>query len=145
DAFDGAADATPLLVRARAIKTEQEIARMRIAHEIAAQAMHYARRTLRPGMTEAEVAALWQGHVHGQGTARDDVELALPFSLVWAGNGIKTFTATSDLPIVEGEPVLFEIWVCADGYWADHTKNLVLGELKAEYAELEEQVMAVYA
>src|SRR5581483_8253553 len=34
-----------------------------------------------------------------------------------------------------------EIWVCADGYWADHTKNLVVGELKAEYAELEEQVM----
>jgi Xaa-Pro aminopeptidase len=26
--------------------------------------------------------------------------------------------------------VLFEIWVCADGYWADHTKNLVVGELK---------------
>ena len=95
-------------------------------------------------MKESEAAALWQGHVHGQGTARGDVELALPFSLVWAGKGIKTFTATSDLPIVEGEPVLFEIWVCADGYWADHTKNLVLGELKAEYAELEEKVMAVY-
>jgi Xaa-Pro aminopeptidase len=45
---------------------------------------------------------------------------------------------------VEGEPVLFEIWVCADGYWADHTKNLVLGELNAEYVELEEKVMAVY-
>ena len=68
-----------------------------------------------------------------------------PFSLVWAGKGIKTFTATADLPVVEGEPVLFEIWVCADGYWADHTKNLVVGELKPEYAELEEQLMAVYA
>jgi Xaa-Pro aminopeptidase len=87
-------------------------------------------------------AAPLAGHVHG--TARDDVELALPFSLVWAGEGIKTFTATSDLPVVEGEPVLFEIWVCADGYWADHTKNLVLGELKADYAELEENLLAVY-
>ena len=27
------------------------------------------------------------------------------------------------------EPTLFEIWVCADGYWCDHTKNLVVGEL----------------
>ena len=45
---------------------------------------------------------------------------------------------------MEGEPVLFEIWVCADGYWADHTKNLVVGELTAEYAELEEQLMEVY-
>jgi len=40
--------------------------------------------------------------------------------------------------------VLFEIWVCADGYWADHTKNLVVGELTPEYAELEEQLMEVY-
>jgi Xaa-Pro aminopeptidase len=144
DAFPDAADAAPLLARARMIKTEQEIARLRVANEIACQAMHHVRRKLEPGMKESEAAAIWQGHVHGQGTARDDVELALPFSLVWAGKGIKTFTATSDLPIVEGEPVLFEIWVCADGYWADHTKNLVLGELKAEYVELEEKVMAVY-
>jgi Xaa-Pro aminopeptidase len=144
DAFPDAADAAPLLARARSIKTEQEIARMRIANEIAAQAMHHVRRRLEPGMTESRVAALWQGYVHGEGTARDDVELALPFSLVWAGKGIKTFTATSDLPVVEGEPVLFEIWVCADGYWADHTKNLVVGELTAEYAELEHQLMEVY-
>ena len=117
---------------------------MRIANEIAAQAMHHVSRRLEPGMKESEAAAVWQGYVHGQGTARDDVDLALPFSLVWAGKGIKTFTATGDRPIVEGEPVLFEIWVCTDGYWADHTKNLVLGELKPEYAELEEQLMAVY-
>jgi Xaa-Pro aminopeptidase len=144
DAFDGAVDGTPLLSRARMRKTEQEVARMRIANEIATQAMHHVRRQLRPGMKESEVAALWQGFVHGQGTARDDVELALPFTLIWAGKGIKTFTATSDLPVIEGEPVLFEIWVCADGYWADHTKNLVVGELKPEYAELEEQLVGAY-
>jgi Xaa-Pro aminopeptidase len=144
DAWPDAADAAPLLARARMIKTEQEIARLRIANEIAAQAMHHVRRRIEPGMRESEAAAIWQGYVHGQGTAREDVELALPFSLVWAGRGIKTFTATSDRAIVEGEPVLFEIWVCADGYWADHTKNLVLGELTAEYAELEAQLMAVY-
>ena len=144
DAFPDAADGTPVLVRARARKTEQEVARMRIANEIAAQAMHHVRRQLRPGMKESEAAAIWQGYVHGQGTARDDVELALPFSLVWSGRGIKTFTATGDLPVVEGEPVLFEIWVCADGYWADHTKNLVVGELAPRYAELERDLMSVY-
>lgn len=144
DAFPDAADAAPLLAAARAIKTEQEVARIRVANEIAAQAMHHVRGRLEPGMKESQVAALWQGHVHGEGTARDDVELALPFSLVWSGKGIKTFTATADLPVVEGEPVLFEIWVCADGYWADHTKNLVVGELRDDYAELERSLMAVY-
>jgi Xaa-Pro dipeptidase len=144
DAFPDAADATGLLARARSIKTEQEIARMRIANEIAADAMEHVRGRLEPGMRESEAAAIWQGYVHGGGTARDDVELALPFSLVWSGKGIKTFTATADLPVVEGEPVLFEIWVCADGYWADHTKNLVVGELKPEYAELEDRLMRAY-
>jgi Xaa-Pro aminopeptidase len=145
DAFAEAADATPLLVRARSRKTEQELERLRLANEIAAAAMEHVRDRLRPGMKEAEAAALWQGFVHGEGTGwRGQVELALPFSLVWAGRGIKTFTATGDLPVVEGEPVLFEIWVCADGYWADHTKNLVVGELRRNYAELEAALMAVY-
>jgi Xaa-Pro aminopeptidase len=144
DAWPDAADAAPLLARARMIKTEQEVERIRLANEIAAQAMEHVRGRLEPGMRESQAAALWQGFVHGEGTARDDVELALPFSLVWAGKGIKTFTATGDLPVVEGEPVLFEIWVCADGYWADHTKNLVVGELKPEYAELEQALMDTY-
>jgi Xaa-Pro aminopeptidase len=146
DAFPGAADATPLLVRARAIKTAQEIERLRLANEIAAAAMDHVREHIRPFLKESEVAALWQGYVHGAGTGwHGKVELALPFSLVWAGRGIRTFTATGDLPVLEGEPVLFEIWVCADGYWADHTKNLVLGELKPEYDELERGLMEVYA
>jgi Xaa-Pro dipeptidase len=145
DAFPEAADATPLLVRARSLKTEQEVERLRLANEIAAAAMEHVRGELRVGMKEAEAAALWQGFVHGEGTGwRDQVELSLPFSLVWAGRGIKTFTATGNLPVVEGEPVLFEIWVCADGYWADHTKNLVIGDLRHDYADLEAALVGVY-
>src|SRR5919201_1601262 len=139
------ADATPLLARARAIKTEQELDRMRLANEIAAAAMDYCRERLEPGMKESEAGALWNGFVHGEGTGWEGrVELALGFSLVWSGPGIKTFTATGDLPVQENEPTLFEIWVCADGYWCDHTKNLCPGELRPEYAELEERLLAVY-
>jgi Xaa-Pro dipeptidase len=139
------ADATPLLVRARAIKTEQELERMRLANDIAAAAMEHTREHLRPGMKESEAATLWAGYVHGEGTGwKGRVELALAFSLVWSGPGIKTFTATGDLPVQEDEPTLFEIWVCADGYWCDHTKNLCPGELRAEYAELERVLLEVY-
>jgi Xaa-Pro aminopeptidase len=143
--FGDAADATPLLARARAIKTEQEQERMRLANEIAAAAMEHTRAHLEPGMKESQAAAIWEGFVHGEGTGwNGQVELALPFSLVWSGPGIKTFTATGDLPVKEDEPTLFEIWVCADGYWADHTKNLCPGELRAEYVELEQQLLEVY-
>jgi Xaa-Pro aminopeptidase len=145
DVFGEVEDATLLLADARAVKTEQEIERMRLANEIAAGAMEHCRLILEPGMTEAEIAAEWQGFVHGEGTGWEGkVELALGFSLVWSGPGIKTFTATTSRPIVEGEPTLFEIWVCADGYWCDHTKNLIAGELTPRYLVLEQGLMAVY-
>ena len=118
---------------------------MRLANEIAAAAMEHMRGVLAPGMTCAQAAAAWQGFVHGEGTGwKGRVELALPFSLIWSGPSIRTFTATSAAPVQEGEPTLFEIWVCADGYWADHTKNLVCGELTQRYRELEQGLMAVY-
>jgi Xaa-Pro aminopeptidase len=145
DAFHDAEDATPLLAEARAIKTEQEVARMRLANEIAAAAMEHVQGVIRPGMSEAQVAAEWEGFVHGEGTGwQGRVELALGFSLVWSGPGIKTFTATSNRPVVEGEPTLFEIWVCADGYWCDHTKNLCPGALKPEYEELEQVLRSIH-
>jgi Xaa-Pro dipeptidase len=139
------ADATPLLNRARAIKTPQEVERMRLANEIAAGAMEHVRERLRPGMTESEAAALWNGWVHGHGTGHEGkVDLAHAFSLVWSGPGIRTFTATGSRPVQEHEPTLFEIWVCADGYWCDHTKNLCPGELDPRYAELEQGLLGVY-
>ena len=144
-AFGEVADATPLLAAARALKTDQEIERMRLANDIAAAAMEHCKLILEPGMSEAQVAAEWEGFVHGEGTGwNGKVELALGFSLVWSGPGIKTFTATTSRPVVEGEPTLFEIWVCADGYWCDHTKNLVVGELTPQYQQLEAGLMAVY-
>ena len=145
DAFPNAADAAPLLARARALKTEQEIERMRLANAIAAAAMEHVRRELRPGMKESEAAALWEGFVHGEGTGwKGKVELALGYSLVWSGPGIRTFTATADRPVQEHEPTLFEIWVCADGYWCDHTKNVCPGDLTQGYIDVEERLMAVY-
>jgi Xaa-Pro aminopeptidase len=145
DAWPDAQDAMSVIVPARSIKTAQEVERMRLANEICAAATEHVRGLIKRGMKESEVAALWQGFVHGQGTGWDgQVELAFGFSLIWAGRGIKTFTATGDLPVVEGEPTLFEIWVCADGYWADHTKLLCIGDLRADYRELEEGLLAVY-
>ena len=145
DAFPQAQDAIPLLNEARMLKTPQEVERMRLANDIAAAAMEHVQGVISAGMTEAQAAAEWLGFVHGEGTGwAGKVDLALGFSLVWSGDGIRTFTATANRPIVEGEPTLFEIWVCADGYWCDHTKNLVPGELSNRYRELESGLMGVY-
>ena len=91
DAWPDARDAMPVLNAARAIKTEQEVARVRLANEICAAAMQHVAERLEPGMKESEAAAIWQGFVHGEGTGwHGKVDLAFGFSLVWSGPGIKT-------------------------------------------------------
>ena len=138
-------DATPLLNEARSIKTGQEIERMRLANELAALAMDYTREHMRPGMKESEVGAMYEGFVHGTGVGyQGKVEMARAFTLVWSGKGIATFTATGDRPIQKDEPTLFEIWVCADGYWTDLTKNACPGELKPEYHKLLDLLLKVF-
>lgn len=138
-------DATPLLVEARAIKTPQEIERMRLANDLAAQAMEYVHDRIRPCMKESDVAAMYEGFVHARGIGFEGkVEMARAFTLVWSGKGIATFTATGDRPIQEHEPTLFEIWVCVDGYWNDLTKNICPGELTREYHQLLDLLLKVF-
>ncbi|MGH9676645.1 MAG: M24 family metallopeptidase, partial [Candidatus Acidiferrum sp.] len=133
-------DAAPLLAEARMIKTPQEIERMRLANELAAIGMEYTRKNIKPGMKESEVAAMIEGHIHAVGVGyKGKVEMARAFTLVWSGPGIATFTATSNRPVIENEPTLVEIWVCADGYWTDLTKNICPGKLTPRYNTLLEQ------
>jgi len=79
-------DATPLLNEARAIKTSQEIERMRLANELAALAMEHTREHMRPGMKESEVGGMYESFVHGLGVGyKGKVEMARAFTLVWSG------------------------------------------------------------
>ncbi len=138
-------DAVPLLVQAREIKTSQEIERMRLANELAALGLEHARRNLIPGrMKESDVAAMIEGHIHAVGIGyQAKVEMARAFTLVWSGPGIATFTATKDNPIQANEPTLVELWVCADGYWTDLTKNLCPGPPTPRYADTLEMLLEV--
>jgi len=149
DAFPGVVDevvdAAPFLAGLRMIKTEQEIERMRLANELAAIGMEFARDEIKPGMKESEVAAMIEGHIHTVGIGyKGKVEMARAFTLVWSGKGIATFTATSYRPVQANEPTLVEIWVCADGYWTDLTKNLCPGKLTPEYNQLLDQLLSVF-
>src|ERR1700734_3287143 len=138
-------DATPLLNEARAIKTPQEVERMRLANELAALAMDYTREHMRPGMKESEVGAMYESFVHGVGVGyKGKVEMARAFTLVWSGKGIATFTATRNRQIQKNEPTLLEIWVCVDGYWTDLTKNICPGELTPEYNQLLDLLLKVF-
>ncbi|MGH2885659.1 MAG: M24 family metallopeptidase [Solirubrobacteraceae bacterium] len=149
DAFKGVCrevvDASGLLAEARAIKTAQEIERMRLAAELAAEAMVHVRDHIVPGMKTSEVGSLYEGYVHSAGVGyKGRVGMARAFTLVWSGPNIRTFTATSDARVAEHEPTLLEIWVVTDGYWCDLTKNACPGELTPQYNELTDGLLEVF-
>jgi len=138
-------DASSLLASARMIKTPQEVERMKLANELATLGLQHVKDLLVPGMRCSEAGAAFEGFVHANGVGyKNKVEMARAFTLVWSGPGIRTFTATSDRPVYEHEPTLFEIWVCADGYWTDLTKNLCPGDLDPRYNELLDTLLGVY-
>ena len=145
DAFPDAADATPLLTEARMIKTAQEIERMRLANEIAAAAMEHVQGVLRPGMTESEAAAMWQGFVHGEGTGCEgQVELASASR----SSGRAPASARSPRPAAgrcgSTSRRCSRSGSAPTATGADHTKNLCPGELDPRYDELLDQLTAVY-
>jgi Xaa-Pro aminopeptidase len=138
-------DATPLLVEARAIKTEQEIARLRVANELAALACEHVRDELRAGMKVSEVGARYEAFVHEVGIGfRGEVSMARAFVLALSGSQIKQFTPTGAGTVAEHEPTLLEIWVCTDGYWSDLGKNFCPGPLTPEYDRMLDVVLAMY-
>lgn len=138
-------DCTPLLTRLRMIKTDQEVARLRVTNDLAAEAVQYVRQNIRVGMKDAEVGAMYEGYVHSHGIGyRDSVEMARAFTLVWSGDSIQTFTATKDTVVQDGAPTLMEIWTVADGYWNDLTKNACAGTLSSEYNALLELLLGIF-
>ncbi|MEE9184934.1 MAG: Xaa-Pro peptidase family protein [Acidimicrobiia bacterium] len=145
DAIDEVVDCTPMLTRLRMIKTDQEVERIRITNDLAAEAVQYVRDNIRAGMKDAEVGAMYEGYVHSHGIGyRNTIEMARAFTLVWSGDSIQTFTATKNTVVQEDAPTLMEIWTCADGYWNDLTKNACPGTLSPEYNTLLELLLSVW-
>lgn len=148
-AFDDVAsevvDANDVLIPARITKTDQEVERMKIANELAALSLEYVEERIEEGMKTSAVAAMFEGHVHEIGIGYENkIDMARAFALVWSGPEIRTFTPTRDFPVVADEPTLFEIWVCADGYWNDLTKNMVVGTLNDRYNRLLDSLLEVW-
>ena len=146
DAWPDAADATPLLAAARAIKTDAGD-RADAARERDLRGGDGARARRAAARDEGErgggaLAGVRPRRGHGLAATRSSSRSASRSSGRAPGSRRSPPPATG--PCQADEPTLFEIWVCADGYWCDHTKLLCPGELRADYRELEAELLEVY-
>ncbi|HEX9012169.1 MAG TPA: Xaa-Pro peptidase family protein [Anaerolineaceae bacterium] len=133
-------DATPLLLKLRQIKSPEEVEAIRLAVETAAFGLQAAREAVRPGMKETELAAVVESAIHSRGTGYKGIAQARGYAAVNTGDHSATqwshYACSTDRAIREGDMVIIELGSFADGYWADLTRNIAVGEVDPRFYDL---------
>ncbi|MGB9861071.1 MAG: M24 family metallopeptidase [Candidatus Bipolaricaulaceae bacterium] len=122
----------------RRVKSEAEIQKIKKAVELTEAGLSWIIKKLRPGMTEREVALELEFWYRKEGA--DDVAFEL---IVAAGpQSAMPHHRASAHPLREGEVVLFDIGAKVDGYCADITRVVALGEPGKEVRDAYKLVLA---
>lgn len=113
-----------VMIKARSIKTEDEILCLKIAYDMTMAGMYEAREFLRPGVRECEVQAVAFKKFYdlaGEWTQCSNIVCSGPYTAPY-----RRFT--SDRIIAEGDPVIIDIGSRFNGYWGDYTRTWICGK-----------------
>lgn len=140
-------DASPLLREQRARKTSAELARIRVASEIAGFGIRAFYAAVDEGRTEAEVAAEVERVILAQGTGYKGTVHARGEALVFSGTDrlfrvAWGFAPTTARRMERGDLVMLELSTVADGYYSDLTRMATIGSPTSEQRELLDAVAA---
>ena len=130
-------DGYKVLMDAKIIKTDDEVACLKIANAITEAGMDAAREVLRPGVRECEVlAAAWykMTALGSEWTQCSNIVASGPYTAPY-----RRFT--SDRVIRSGDMVIIDIGGCFNGYWGDLTRTWVCGGINptAEQRDLHQK------
>lgn len=114
-----------ILLRAKQIKTEDEVYCLKLANAMSEAAMDAALRFMRPGVRENEVLAVaWKTmtDLGSEWTQCSNIVASGPYTAPY-----RRFT--SDRIIRLGDPVIIDIGACFNGYWGDFTRTWICGDV----------------
>lgn len=137
-------DSAALLAECRKLKSALEVERLRIAAEIAEAGISSAIERIRPGMTEAQIGALIEGHARAYGPGYKGARLVRCSAEVAAGeNSAKAvlLIPSTGRPVADGDLVMIEVGTVVDGYWSDLTYMSVVGDPDARQREVYNTVL----
>lgn len=138
-------DFTNILYELRSVKTRKEIEILRIVNELADIGLNAFHDKIAEGLTEAEVAGYVEQIVTAKGTGYKGIERCIVTAFVMSGdrtsNAFKMFNVHTDKKLRQGDPVLIELNVCADGYWSDVTRVYTIGPPTNEIRMAQESVL----
>ncbi len=113
----------------RAQKDEDDIAKIRVSYELAAVGLREGMCKLKEGVAEAELAAHIEYAINSL-VGYKETQRVRAYAFVMSGDrgsfAYYPFNSSSEKRIREGESVLVELDVQADGYWSDSTRTWFL-------------------
>jgi len=124
----------------REVKDAQEVAAMTRALELTEAVLVQVSQELAPGRTERQVAWEIEKRLREQGA-----QLAFPPIVAAGANGAIPHHRPGDYRLKEGEPIIMDLGARVDGYCADLTRTLVLGEPDEHFRRLYSLVRAAQA
>ena len=120
-----------LIYGMRIIKDSYEVELLKRASRIDEEAIKEGFRNLKPGMTEKEVSRIVRERAEELGAEE------VPFCIIQSDpNTALPHAESSSRRIEAGDVVLFDVGVRVEGYVADITRTVVLGEPKAEHVRI---------
>jgi Xaa-Pro aminopeptidase len=128
-----------ILMNAKMVKTQDELACLRLANAITEAAMDAALRLLRPGVRETEILAeAWRvmTNLGSEWSQCSNIVTSGPYTAPY-----RRFT--SDRIIQNGDAVIIDIGAGFNGYWGDLTRVYVCGNVRPTQ-EMKEAHQKVY-
>lgn len=122
----------------RSIKDEHELAAIAKAARITDAAFVAATTDLQPGITERELAWRLEQEIRNRGAQG----LAFPICAAAGIHGARPHHDPTDRQLLAGEPIVIDMGAVVDGYCADLTRTIVIGEPSPDYRERYNVVLA---
>lgn len=123
-------DVTGMLETVRLVKTDEEIARIRLTNEIAGLGLEAFKEHAVAGRTEAEVAAAVDAAIVSGGHGHKGARVVRSYATVWSGPETESawqYFRHRARRIEPDDVVMVELGTVVDGFWADHTRTVVAG------------------
>jgi Xaa-Pro aminopeptidase len=133
-----------LVEQFRLIKSPEEVEQTRRALELAETAYAEVIQSLRPGMTEKQIAWAMESALRQAGADG----LSFPVIVAAGPNSALPHAIPTDRAVGRGEPILFDWGVRLGGYCSDTSRTVVLGDPDATFLQvfntvLEAQQLAI--
>lgn len=123
---------TSEIQKQKVIKTEEEIAIMHEAGELADQALQTGMHALRNGVTETEVVAAIEYEMKKRGVS----DMSFDTMVLFGEHAASPHGTPGDRQLKPGELVLFDLGVVWKGYTSDVTRTVAYGDVDEDIKEI---------